>query len=409
MWVVLGCAMAALWMMMYDEWVLLKMYYSQENMPLTLHYVNHTANNSNEKKNQTSKKQEVNVVSDPHDTRTNKTTTPDWILPNVLLAGVQKSGTTAVFEYLRRTFGSRNTSTPTHDHPLCIARILPGMRHYQNKEPHFFNDVSFRKGVSYYSSLYEHCQPQSPSPEFTPLILDATPNSFTRADRIAHFYKTHATPEQFRSLKILIILREPVRRELSWYHHMERDIKKHLQKHLPDQALPTYVRSLRRPNTTDSKNETTIAPSLITFEERMNQSILPTLINGRGPNRDFYSVYARWVKEWFLHFDRSQQILLLSYDELKTNPQRFVERLHAFLQQPPPKEESTGSSRNRAVVPPANSIHAKDQDMPSCELQKKWYDIFEPYSQEFYKLLNASSGPPMEQSPFPPFRFRCAT
>ena len=404
MWVVLGCTMVALLMMMQDEWVLFQKGNNKNNKHGTIHHINTITNNMNNKTHPTNKNQDNAIVSDPHDTRTNKTTTPEWILPNLFLAGVQKSGTTAVFDYLRQTFRSKTTSTPTPDHPLCIARILPGMRDFQDKEPHFFDGGTFRKGVSYYSSLYENCQPQSPTPEFTPLRMDATPASFSCAARIAQFYKTHATPEQFRSIKVIIILREPVARELSWYHHLE-----HSSKTNPTGKVPNIARAIQRTklDTRDSKNGTTNTSSLVTFEERMDQTIVPTLINGKGGNR-FYSVYARWVKEWFRHFDRSQQILLLSYDELKTNPQRFVERLHAFLQQPPPKQ-STENSPNRKVVPQSNYRHAVDQDMPSCELQQKWFDIFEPYNQELYKLLNASSGPPMEQSPFPPFQFHCAT
>ena len=323
-----------------------------------------------------------------------------WILPNVLLAGVPKAGTTAIYAYLKKHFGTKDFSMPTEDRPLCLSR--PVSQH-TDKEPHFF-DSFYDKGVSFYSSLYEHCttasssSSSSSSSSFRPLIVDATPDSFSRATHIGAFYHTFATRKQRRALKIIMVLREPMARELSWYHHMEYEYKHSVS---ADQR-PFYTKTIESAssNPTMGNRSTT---TLQTFHEHMETTVWPKLTNHSQPSPDpyAYALYAHWLQQWFVEFRRPQQILLIHYDELKRNARHAMRRIQDFLNLPPPPLHER--RRHRLLVPYANVKRDPNLHTPSCSVKQEWLDRLEPYNQQLYQLVAENPGPAMEQRPFPHF------
>ena len=92
----------------------------------------------------------------PVQTTAIKAGTKSGRLPNFLLVGAQKAGTTATYAYLRKQEGVCGTFTdPNGDN---------------RKETHFFDKTSdFKLGLEHYSSKFSHC-------DSSKLILDATPN-----------------------------------------------------------------------------------------------------------------------------------------------------------------------------------------------------------------------------------------
>jgi len=186
-------------------------------------------------------------------------------------------------------------------------------------------------------------------------------------------------------LKIMLILREPVSRRISWYNHMVYNARK---KHR-GQATPVLK------NTTNNNQTTT---SVKTFEEYATDSIVPNLDPqvSEWPDR---GLYAHWLRKWFHLFDRSQ-ILILSYDDLKRDPHDLLERLHAFLELPPvPKWRNSLWQANKRKVNDAAPI--------PCAVQERLAAAFEAPNQELYDLLEANPGPVMEKRPFPKFQFKC--
>ena len=102
--------------------------------------------------------------------------------------------------------------------------------------------------------------------------------------------------------------------------------------------------------------------------------------------------YIDHIKDWVSLFGR-ERILLLSYDELEENPSVFQRRIEAFLGITIPDKihhmNELKSPDKVGVVPPA--------------ARKVLGPLFRWKTDELYEWLKDNPGPPMEQSPFPPF------
>lgn len=116
-------------------------------------------------------------------------------LPDFLIIGAAKSGTTSLYEYLNR-------------HPqIYLSRI---------KEPQFFAvDSQYERGIEWYSSLFNDATPDQicgeASTDYTKLPLyPKTP------ERIAH---------HLPNVKMIYIIRHPVERVYSHYQHLQRGHK----------------------------------------------------------------------------------------------------------------------------------------------------------------------------------------
>ena len=143
---------------------------------------------------------EVTNNNKVHHHTTTQTSLPHY-LPNILLVGAQKAGTSAVASWL-------------FDNGIC--RSLNG------KEVHFFDHKEkYKLGSDYYIKQFQHCNKGG-------LSMDATPNTLIFPEKV---YKTYnevynassSTPshEQSQQLKIIVTLREPISRQLSRYNHMK--------------------------------------------------------------------------------------------------------------------------------------------------------------------------------------------
>ena len=123
----------------------------------------------------------------------------DVHLPRILLAGVQKSGSTALSDFVHRA-------------GACLSRPDPSQEK-EEKEVHFFdNNIMYMKGIDYYSKLFAHCKNMS-------VAVDATPETFLFPRRVKEVYDL-AGKRALEELKIIIVVREPVARELSLYNHL---------------------------------------------------------------------------------------------------------------------------------------------------------------------------------------------
>lgn len=131
-----------------------------------------------------------------HHKTTPQTSLPHY-LPNILLVGAQKAGTSAVASWL-------------FDNGIC--RSLNG------KEVHYFDHKDkYKLGHDYYIKQFQHCNKGR-------LSMDATPNTLIFPEKVHKTYtedNTTASHEQLQQLKIILILREPISRQLSRYNHMK--------------------------------------------------------------------------------------------------------------------------------------------------------------------------------------------
>jgi len=289
-------------------------------------------------------------------------------IPNFLIAGSQKGGTTALADYLFRR------------KDVCGPRARKGFS-YTGKEAHFFDEPQqMARGLAHYESLFAHC---SPDEKRHKIVLDATPKYMLYHENIYKVYEEANT-----TVKILFILREPVSRDLSWYNHLLRETKK---------AQPPSWVAEEGMYRHSSNNNTRSTQEVKTFEEYALSHLLPSIRSSRPTNR---GLYAHWLKPWLELFDR-RQIFIASYDDLQRDPSDFLRRLHAFLELPEPPIA--------ASLPRSNHKKVLDAAPIPCEIQEQLAAKFSRANEELYDLLESHSAaaPPTERRPFPKFEFRC--
>lgn len=116
-------------------------------------------------------------------------------LADFLIIGAAKSGTTTLFQYLKR-------------HPqVCLSSI---------KEPNFFGmDENYAKGVEWYSSMFSSAQPYQICGEAS-TDYAKFPKFPATAQRIAH---------TIPHVKLIYVMRNPVDRAYAYYRHLGRKFK----------------------------------------------------------------------------------------------------------------------------------------------------------------------------------------
>ena len=285
-----------------------------------------------------------NLIKDPQTTAQKQQTVGDkqalLVLPNILFLGAQKSGSSSISSWLFKG-------------GICNAEIIsPEVEpSYYAKEVHFFDKIPrYREGPKFYSRRFEHCINE----EF---IMDATPETLLFPDRVFDLYSTsgaHVLP----NLKLMVVLREPIARELSFYNHF------------------TYHRA----------EEGLGVPS---FEEHVSSRLISELSDPDFPSTSFYVDH---IKRFALLFGRDK-LLVLSYDEVKTDPKGALWRIKTFLGRDFPGDLGITNTHDNPN---------KLREVPSVARQML-EPIFEAKNQELYEFLDANPGPSVEQRPFPHF------
>lgn len=238
------------------------------------------------------------------------------------------------------------------------------------KEAHFFDhDFRFKGGIDYYTKRYQHCIHDN-NVEY---IMDATPETLFQSKRVHNFYEQVA-PGSAASLKIFIILREPVAREMSLYNHKASEFKR-------TQDMEAWFS-----NVADDDG------NVMSFDEYTTQLKYYAM--------PFFSwqvtgFYVNHLREWIKWFDR-EQILVLSYDEVQNNPEMVEWRISQFL-----GKQFTGKLP-RANVRGDAPVTKEKRTLPK-QAGKFLIPLFHDKNEELYEFLEAHPGPPMEQRPFPRF------
>jgi len=275
-------------------------------------------------------------------------------LPSFLVAGVHKAGTTALAAHLLRN----------HFGTVCgpHARLTPS---HEPKGSHFFEDADAYNqlgALETYESYFQHCRKNT-------ILMDASPGSMVHPDRVRSLYEefdmivnNDEGAAAADELKIMLVLREPVSREISRYNHLK------------------YIGWDRVVNQT--------------FAEYVSEFVLHGLDDASArPNE---GVYVRWLEQWLEVGFRRDQIFIASYDDVMREPHDYLERVHEFLGIPPPR---------RKAMPKANSKHVKG--IIPCRVQEDLAAQYEPWNQKLYAWLEDNPGPPMERSPFTELDFKC--
>lgn len=267
-------------------------------------------------------------------------------LPDVLMTGVQKSGSTAVSEWLFGGFKNNRNR-------MCCGRVLKGDPSLCVKEPHYFDHYHDYNETKYltYLSRFNDCV------ESNHMSMDATPNYFQEAELV---YSTYEKLGEENHVKIIVTLREPVAREFSWYNHQ-----------LKNGGVMEEV----------------------TFEDFI---VNRTMVSIRRKYN--YGLYASHLQSWIKYFDR-RNILILSYQEIRDDPGMVQWRIQQFLGLNDEELPVTGHFKK------ANALkNPLKKPLPYCT--EAYYDLvnlYGPLNEELYQFLELYPGQEMEQHPFPQF------
>lgn len=213
-------------------------------------------------------------------------TSPLRLMPDFLIIGAQRCGTTSLYRYLSKH-----------------AYVTPALR----KEIHFF-DINYRKGMAWYRAHFPSL--------WTKIVRKSRKSCFITGEASPYYiFHPHAPKRIARvipSVKLIVLLRNPVDRAYSHYHH-----------------------ALRQGNETLSFED-----AIGNEEERLCREMEKMLEdeNYYSFNHQKYSylsrgIYSEQIETWLTLFPR-EQILIEKSEDLYTNPQMILNRVLDFLSLP---------------------------------------------------------------------------
>jgi hypothetical protein len=236
-------------------------------------------------------------------------TASDRLLPNAIILGAQKAGTSTLFDLLAR-------------HPLILTSFI--------KEVHFF-DLQQARDINWYRAHFPLiCQGEKLAPaSLQPIVLEASP-----------YYLFHpAVPNRMAQTlpeaRLIVLLRDPVARAWSHYWHERTRGYEWLS---PKTAFERELDRLA------GEEERLLAEPNYRSHAHRHFSYL-----GR-------SRYAAQLERWFAHFP-PEQVLVLRSEDLFASTTPIVAQILRFLGLPhatepvPPLRDSARNIGHYGLLP----------------------------------------------------------
>ena len=250
------------------------------------------------------------------------------VMPNTFLIGVQKGGTTSLYEYLVQ-------------HPS----ILKGYK----KAPKFF-DHNYYRGILWYRAHYPSIFRYFSNGELNRdlICLDAS------QDMIYHPLSAGRIATHIKNPKFIVMFRNPVDRAYSHYKHRQRVKAENLTFEDAIASEPERLGDIRKRLIDGDEN--------IPLYNFLNYSYL-----ARG-------LYAQQMEIWFNQFPRSN-FLFLKSENFFENPRTGYLKVLEFLNLPlwEPDEFPNSNPGKYSTMKP--------------ETRAKLIEYFRPYNQSFYELM----------------------
>jgi len=250
------------------------------------------------------------------------------LLPDFLIIGAQRCGTTSLQRYLIQ-------------HP-CVA---PSFR----KEVHFF-DRNLKKGVGWYRAHF----PSAPYKYYVTTILGR--RFLTGEASAAYLFYPHAPKKVLQTVpraKLIVLLRNPVDRAYSQYQH-EASLK--YETLLFEEALEQEPRRL------EGEREKMLADEGYDSYSYRHHSYL-----SRG-------VYADQLAMWMKLFSR-EQMLILQSEDFFARPSSVFQKVLQFLDLPP--------CELREYKP----YNAREYSTMNAATRRRLNDYFEPHNRRLRELV----------------------
>ena len=242
-------------------------------------------------------------------------------LPDFLIIGAMKSGTSSLYRNLV-------------NHPQIVSAT--------KKEVHFF-DKKYDQGLEWYLSHF----PMLGENKKYYVTGEASPRYLIHPDAPKNAYDT------LPQAKLIAILRNPVDRAYSHYHHMARKGKEPLSF---EEAVNRELEQLSQQMEQVLENYKTISSSYLT----------------RG-------IYADQFKRWMQFFPK-EQFLILKSEDFFADPQSIFKQVTDFLN-----------------IPEWDFLEQKQwnvgqYDKMDVQLRKQLQTFFKPHNERLYELLGRDFG-----------------
>lgn len=256
-------------------------------------------------------------------------TSPFRLLPDFLLIGAQRGGTTSLYSYLTR-------------HPS----VLPS----HHKEIHFF-DQDYQKGTNWYRSNFPTI--------FRKYWVQRRLSGPVETGEASPYYFFHPlvarrVAQTLKDIKLILLLRNPIDRAYSHYQLSVRLGREQLSFEEAIEKEPTRLAGER-----DKIVQTSTYRSF-------NYQNYSYLTRGR---------YIRQIQRWLQYFSREQMLILKSQD-LYTQPQTALQQVEDFLELPPFDLQNYKVYNQGQYAPLSQNLRA--------DLRAH----FEPFNQELYQFLD---------------------
>lgn len=247
------------------------------------------------------------------------------MMPDFLIIGGQKCGTTSLYQYLIQ-------------HP----QILPAAQ----KEVHFF-DLNFSQGIEWY-------QQQFPLPTSEQQLTGES----------SPYYLFHPCVPQrvyqlFPNIKLIVLLREPVARAWSHYHH---EVRLGFESLSFDEAIAQEAERL------NGETEKLLADETYYSFNHQHYSYL-----SRG-------IYIKQLETWMDLFPK-KQFLVIKSEDFYTNPGKTLDQVFEFLELPAYQLDHY-SKYNVGDYPPLTD-----------STQRYLSDYFQPHNRKLQEYLGMTFFP----------------
>lgn len=251
-------------------------------------------------------------------------TVPLRPLPDFLIIGANKCGTTSLHNYLNK-------------HP----QIKEGLY----KEIHFFDRYPrYAEGPNWYRSHFPICTDRE---EFC--VGEATP------EYLFHPAVPERVADMIPDVKLIVLVRNPIERAYSHYQHSRRDGSESL----------SFERALEaEPDRIDGEIEKLKSSSTYYSKTYEHYSYL-----ARGR-------YMEQIRRWLEHFSREQMMVLRS-ESLFENPNVVANRVFDFLDLPP-------HTLNVEHAYNTGDYHSEMDPV----IRNKLREYFRPHNEEISKFLD---------------------
>ena len=254
-------------------------------------------------------------------------TSPIRIMPSFLIIGAKKCGTTSLFNYLC-------------EHPNIGAPTW--------KEISYFN-IHFNRGNLWYKSFF-------------PLLLPQQDSQLITGEATASYICCPQAPKRIAvtlpKVKLIVLLRNPIERAYSHYHHTKRIGKEQLS------------------------FEEAIAKEDSRVEQIEHQSRQLGIKDSPAYNYTYLSsgMYAKQLENWLSIF-KQEQLLILKSEDFFDRPEATFKQVLNYLELPewsPQKYRKYNHNRYRQTIKPSTRKHL--------------VEYFYPHNQKLYQLLKTDFG-----------------